>query len=117
MVKTKLQLLEKERTKLADKLKTLKTGSPEFIKVWKQRLAVCFEITGIHERQESEKQFKVLKAMETYGGSFVKALAEAFYHADPINFIKLKNAFPEYWEEYSRMAKIKNGKSTKRKNL
>ena len=49
-------------------------------------------------------QMQVVEAMQKYGGSFVKALAMAFYMADFKNFIKLKNAFPEYWTEYERMA-------------
>ena len=39
--------------------------------------------------------------MAQFGGSFVKSLALAMRHADRGNFIKLKNAFPEYWEEYT----------------
>lgn len=46
----------------------------------------------------------VIEAMERYGGSFVKSLANAFKHADGNNFTKLKAAFPEYWEEYTKMA-------------
>jgi len=48
----------------------------------------------------NEEQMKVVEKMEKYGGSFVKALAQAFYHADPINFIRLKGAFPDYWNQY-----------------
>lgn len=51
---------------------------------------------------ESERQ--VMIVMRQYGGSFVKALADAFIHADDSNFVKLKNAFPEYWEKYQKMA-------------
>ena len=38
--------------------------------------------------------------MEKYGGSFVKALAFCFHHADRINKEKLKQTFPEYWSQY-----------------
>lgn len=48
---------------------------------------------------------KIVEAMETYGGSFVKALAECFRRADRYNFVILKNAFYAYWEEYEQMAK------------
>jgi len=41
--------------------------------------------------------------MEKFGGSFVQALAKCFYKADPINFQKLKNSFPEYWEQYKKI--------------
>jgi len=51
-----------------------------------------------------DNDHKVIEAMERYGGSFVKALAVAFYRADHINTQKLKSAFPEYWEQYKKMA-------------
>jgi len=50
----------------------------------------------------NEHEYKVVNNMANFGGSFVKALAEAFRRADPINFVKLKNAFAEYWEEYAQ---------------
>ena len=50
-----------------------------------------------------EHELKVVTAMEQYGGSFVKALALCFYRADNNNFIKLKEAFPEYWKQYEGM--------------
>ncbi len=57
---------------------------------------------------DDPEDFKVVQAMTKYGGSFVKALAEAFHHADHHadhhNVIKLKYAFPEYWEQYKKMA-------------
>lgn len=51
------------------------------------------------------EEFRIVETMEKYGGSFVKALAECFHRADPINFKKLKNAFSEYWKEYEEMSK------------
>ena len=51
----------------------------------------------------NEEEFKVIENMRIFGGSFIKSLAECFSHADPINFRRLKNAFPEYWEQYSKM--------------
>lgn len=42
--------------------------------------------------------------MRTYGGSFVKALANCAAHADTSNFAKIKATWPDYWEEYTRMA-------------
>ena len=52
----------------------------------------------------NEHEIKVVECMERYGGSFVKALANCFFHADNINFNKLRYAFPEYWKEYEEMA-------------
>ena len=48
----------------------------------------------------TDNDLKVVTAMEIYGGNFVKKLAQAFKAADPSNFQKLKDAFPEYWEKY-----------------
>jgi hypothetical protein len=47
----------------------------------------------------------VIEAMEKYGGSFVVALAQAARRADANNLAKLKAAFPEYWQQYTEMAK------------
>lgn len=52
----------------------------------------------------SEQDIAVIEAMEKYGGSFVKALAEAARRADAINLAKIKNAFPDYWWQYTEMA-------------
>jgi hypothetical protein len=38
--------------------------------------------------------------MKTYGGGFVKALAEAFLLADEINAQRIEAAFPGYMEKY-----------------
>ena len=51
----------------------------------------------------TDEEMIVVDAMAKFGGSFVKSLAECFYRADPINFKKLKDTFPEYWEEYQKM--------------
>lgn len=55
----------------------------------------------------TDEEFEVVEQMEQFGGSFVKALAECFHRADPINFNKLKIAFPEYWDEYKKYAEQK----------
>ncbi len=48
---------------------------------------------------EEEKYFVSL-GMRERGGSFVKALGEALLHAHPSNIQKIKETWPEYWEEY-----------------
>lgn len=53
----------------------------------------------------SEEDFAVLEAMEKYGGSFVKALAEAAHRADPNNLQKIKDTWPVYWAEYQGWVK------------
>ena len=55
----------------------------------------------------NEEEFKVVTAMFELGGSFVKALSLCFSRADATNFKKLKDAFPEYWEDYRIKANAK----------
>lgn len=43
---------------------------------------------------------KMISRMETYGGGFVVALAQAMRKADQSNKNRLILAFPEYVEEY-----------------
>lgn len=52
----------------------------------------------------TDQDLKTIDAMKRYGGSFVKALAEAALHADPDNLKRIKTAFPEYWERFTEMA-------------
>lgn len=52
-----------------------------------------------------EEDYNIVDAMEKYGGSFVRALAEAARRADPINFLLIKNTWPEYWRQYQEIAK------------
>ena len=52
------------------------------------------------------EQTKVAQSMEKYGGGFVGALGFALMKADRNNAQKIKEAFPEYWEEY--LAKAEN---------
>ncbi len=54
-----------------------------------------------------DEEMKIVETMHAYGGSFVKALALCFDRADENNFEKLKTAFPEYWNQYRRMAERK----------
>ena len=50
------------------------------------------------------EETETVGAMRRYGGSFVKALADAFTAADAENFAKLRAAFPDYWEKYRAIA-------------
>lgn len=50
------------------------------------------------------KDTYMIEAMGKFGGSFVKALAAMLWQADPINYEKLRHTFPEYFEEYKKMA-------------
>lgn len=58
-----------------------------------------------------EKDIPMAKAMETYGGSFVKALAMCLLMADHINYAKLELAFPQYFAEYRKMAEQKESQN------
>lgn len=51
------------------------------------------------------KDDEMIEAMERYGGSFVQALAQCLWRADANNYQRLEEAFPEYFKEYSNMAK------------
>lgn len=51
-------------------------------------------------------EWEIVNAMQLHGGSFVKALGTAFMKADISNFVKLKNAFPEYWKNYQKIAEM-----------
>ena len=61
----------------------------------------------------SDEELYIVEAMERYGGSFVKQLAKCFYAADIHNILRLKIAFPEYWEEYSEFARKDKEKNEK----
>lgn len=57
---------------------------------------------GENQKQED---FKIIEAMEKYGGSFASSIAKACYHADGRNYIRLRQAFPELFEEYKKFIK------------
>lgn len=50
--------------------------------------------------QHTARHIDVLDAMSRFGGSFVKALAEAWFRADSDNHAKLYAAFAEYYDRY-----------------
>ena len=52
-----------------------------------------------------DEKLKMFYAMKTYGGSFVRALADCFLYADENNLKKLEIAFPLEVKQYSEMAK------------
>lgn len=47
-----------------------------------------------------------LHMMEVLGGSFARALAEAYYRADSVNRLRLRVAFPEIFEHYEGLYAI-----------
>jgi hypothetical protein len=42
--------------------------------------------------------------MQEYGGSFVRALGTAALAADPVNLKKIRDGWPDYWANYTKMA-------------
>lgn len=44
--------------------------------------------------------FLFCKAVDKYGGEFVKRLADAYLAADPDNQRKIRTTWPEYWIKY-----------------
>lgn len=53
---------------------------------------------------EWNQRIATIKAMQTYGGSFVKALANAWQQADYHNSAKIEATWPEYIEKYKAMS-------------
>ena len=52
---------------------------------------------------ETVKVHEIVTCMETYGGSFVKALAETWYCADPVNKARIQDAFQDIFHRYGQM--------------
>ena len=55
----------------------------------------------------ADNDLDIIEAMETYGGSFAAALAQAARRADADNLAKIKATWPELWARYAEMAKKK----------
>ena len=49
-------------------------------------------------------KLETVLAMKRRGGSFAKALADAWMAADPINQAKLEAAFADYFNKYQQVA-------------
>ena len=47
---------------------------------------------------------ETIAAMERYGGGFAGSIGKAAAHADALNYARLREAFPDLWEEYAAMA-------------
>ena len=59
-------------------------------------------MAGENQKQED---WKIIEAMEKYGGSFASSIAKACYHADGINYMRIKNAFPDLFEDAKKFIK------------
>lgn len=56
-------------------------------------------------QNNQDEMCKILEAMETYGGSFVQALAKCYWQADGINKGKLMVAFEDYFLKYKKFTR------------
>lgn len=52
----------------------------------------------------TDQERDVVEAMIQGGGSFVRQLGQCFLYADQSNFAKLQATFPEYWDQYTKIA-------------
>jgi hypothetical protein len=52
--------------------------------------------------------YDIVNAMERFSdpGSFAYLLAALCHRADPVNFLKLKAAFPDVWAEYAELVQM-----------
>ncbi len=57
--------------------------------------------------QQQLSDYDITIAMLTFGGSFAENLAHTWRAADPINQARLKDAFPDYWAQYEKLALLK----------
>lgn len=53
----------------------------------------------------NEQDYWTVQAMKTYGGSFVKKLAELVQLADSNNLELIKTTWHVYWSQYEDMGK------------
>lgn len=53
-----------------------------------------------------DADLNTITAMSRFGGGFASSLANAFLKADAYNFRRLKEAFPDMWEEYEKKLNI-----------
>ena len=51
--------------------------------------------------------YKVTEAMIQYGGDFVSSLGKLYRQADIDNKMRLLKAFPEYFDQYTEIARRK----------
>ena len=75
-----------------------------FKKEWSRDNLINWEeiIAGENQKQED---WKLIEAMEKYGGSFASSIAKACYHADGVNYMKIRNTFPDLFEDAKKFIK------------
>ena len=58
----------------------------------------------------SIEDIKIVEAMLKYGGGFANALAKAAMRADKDNLKRIKQGWPELWDEYAKLVVFYNRK-------
>ncbi len=58
---------------------------------------------------------QIISAMRRFGGSFARALAEAWSMGDDDNRARIKATWPDLWEEYADLAKLHAERAAKQK--
>lgn len=53
---------------------------------------------------EWNQRVYTIKAMQKFGGGFVKALGDLWQHADADNSARIEASWPEYIAKYSKLA-------------
>jgi len=53
---------------------------------------------------QSQLDWETAKAMQVWGGDFVRNLGKLFWMADSDNQERIKSAFPDYWKRYTDLA-------------
>jgi hypothetical protein len=61
---------------------------------------VIFVANSVETRIDAWEKRGVSSAMIEYGGNFVSLLGHALRRADPENTLRIREAFPEYWDKY-----------------
>lgn len=56
----------------------------------------------------ANEAWAISEAMIQIGGSFIQHLGRALRAADPTNRVRIREAFPEYWTTYRKVAENHN---------
>lgn len=57
--------------------------------------------------------YEISDAMMAFGGSFVSALGALYRSADRNNQVRIKTAWPEYWEQYREVVQLQRAREAR----
>ena len=63
----------------------------------------CGKSSHVKNGGMTKNQNEIIKAMMTYGGSFMARLADAWLHADSTNRAKIETTWATEWDKYRRV--------------